>query len=172
MIRATHTYAALEVSAEAYDEIAGKLREAGYDHAFVVDEQAIDMQGIGLVRGPASPKVEQLRADWVKAERRAIMFGDAVAMLTIAMQAAVIDFELCGPDDGIQWIRNTLFGPGHYPDIDAARAMGGAQAWFDTKMAEQEAWRAAHPGPEAPAPAADAPIETSEADARPLPGGA
>lgn len=45
----THTFAELEVSAAAYDEIAAKLREAGYDHAFT-DEGAIDMHGIGLVR--------------------------------------------------------------------------------------------------------------------------
>lgn len=45
----THTFATLEVSAEAYDEIAGKLREAGYDHAFVTG--AIDMHGIGITRG-------------------------------------------------------------------------------------------------------------------------
>lgn len=45
----THTFATLQVSAEAYDEIADKLKGAGYGHAFVDD--AIDMHGIGLVRG-------------------------------------------------------------------------------------------------------------------------
>lgn len=47
-IRQTHTYAELEVSAAAYDEIAGKLRAAGYDHAF--HDGTIDMHGIGLTR--------------------------------------------------------------------------------------------------------------------------
>lgn len=47
---ATHTYAALDVSPAAYDEIAGKLRAAGYDHVFDNDNGAIDMHGIGLVR--------------------------------------------------------------------------------------------------------------------------
>lgn len=47
-LRSTHTFAELEVSAAAYDEIAGKLREAGYDHAF--NEGAIDMHGIGVTR--------------------------------------------------------------------------------------------------------------------------
>lgn len=46
----THTFAKLEVTAAAYDEIAGKLREAGYDHVFIDD--AIDMHGIGLTRMP------------------------------------------------------------------------------------------------------------------------
>jgi hypothetical protein len=47
-IRTTHTYAELEVSAAAYDEIAAKLRAASYDHAF--HDGTIDMQGIGLTR--------------------------------------------------------------------------------------------------------------------------
>jgi hypothetical protein len=45
----THTYALLDVSPAAYDEIAAKLREAGYDHAFG-DEGEIDMHGIALGR--------------------------------------------------------------------------------------------------------------------------
>jgi hypothetical protein len=49
----THTYATLEVSRAAYDEIASKLREAGYDHVFIPDRigaaPTIDMHGIGLV---------------------------------------------------------------------------------------------------------------------------
>ena len=44
----TYTYAELEVSEQVFDEIAGKLREAGYHHAF--NEGAIDMHGIGLVK--------------------------------------------------------------------------------------------------------------------------
>lgn len=53
----THTYATLEVSAAAYDEIAAKLKEAGYDDAFDDEEKVIDMHGIGLVRlyPPAYP---------------------------------------------------------------------------------------------------------------------
>ncbi len=47
-MRITHTYALLEVSPGAYEEIAGKLRAAGYDHAF--DEGAIDMHGLALTK--------------------------------------------------------------------------------------------------------------------------
>lgn len=51
---ATHTYATLEVSATTYDEIASKLKQAGYDHAFIESptesKPVIDMHGIGLVR--------------------------------------------------------------------------------------------------------------------------
>lgn len=48
-LSATHTYAELEVSAAAYDEIAAKMREAAYDHVFNEDG-TIDMHGIRLTR--------------------------------------------------------------------------------------------------------------------------
>lgn len=47
-LRTTYTYVELEVSAAAYDEIAGKLRAAGYDHAF--QDGTIDMHGLALTR--------------------------------------------------------------------------------------------------------------------------
>lgn len=45
----THTFAVLELSPAAYDEIAHKMREAGYGHVFM-DDGAIDMHGIGVTR--------------------------------------------------------------------------------------------------------------------------
>lgn len=42
----THTLAILEVSDEVYEEIASKLKEAGWDHAFL--DSVIDMHGVGL----------------------------------------------------------------------------------------------------------------------------
>lgn len=54
-LRSTHTFAELELSPAAYDEIAAKLREAGYDHAFCDRSEgppAIDMHGIGVTRAP------------------------------------------------------------------------------------------------------------------------
>jgi hypothetical protein len=50
----TRTFAELEISQSAWNEIARKLRDAGYDHAFV-DEKTIDMQGIGLTPAPPAP---------------------------------------------------------------------------------------------------------------------
>lgn len=47
----SHTYATLEVSADAYDEIRKKLEAAGYRHAFHEDG-LIDMHGIALERLP------------------------------------------------------------------------------------------------------------------------
>lgn len=83
-------------------------------------------------------ELEALRADAAKSERRAQAFGGIITNQVIAMQAAVIDSEL-NDSKGMAWIANTLIGPGHYPDLDAARAMGGAQAWFDAKTTEEEA---------------------------------
>ena len=45
----THTFATLELSEAAYEEIAAKLREADYRHAFLEDG-VIDMHGIGVTR--------------------------------------------------------------------------------------------------------------------------
>jgi hypothetical protein len=47
-LRQTHTYAELEVSYEAWQEIAGKLHEAGYGQVFVA-AGTMDMHGIALV---------------------------------------------------------------------------------------------------------------------------
>lgn len=49
MGRSTYTYVILELSEEAYNEIAKKLRDAGYDHAF--DRGIIDMHGLAIARG-------------------------------------------------------------------------------------------------------------------------
>ena len=45
----TYTYALLEISEAAYDEIKAKLNEAGYHQAFG-EEGEIDMHGIALVK--------------------------------------------------------------------------------------------------------------------------
>lgn len=46
-MRTTHTYVELALSPASYEEIAKKLREAGYDHAF--DGATIDMHGLAVV---------------------------------------------------------------------------------------------------------------------------
>lgn len=58
-VRQTHTYAELEISKAAYDEIAGKLRAAGYDHVFM-EGGAIDMHGLAVVNLVA----EVAKPDW------------------------------------------------------------------------------------------------------------
>jgi hypothetical protein len=47
-MRATHTFAELEVSEATYLEIWELLAKAGYHHAFI--DGAIDMKGIALTR--------------------------------------------------------------------------------------------------------------------------
>lgn len=49
---ATHTYAVLDVSAAAYDEIRRKLEDANYQHAFHPDggRILIDMHGIAIAK--------------------------------------------------------------------------------------------------------------------------
>lgn len=91
--------------------------------------------------------VHKLKAEAAKSERRAITFGDIVQSQVIAMRAAVVAAKLEGLDVGMQLIANTLEGPGHLPDMDEARALGGAQALWDKETAEAEAFRAAHPAP-------------------------
>lgn len=49
-IRQTHTFAVLELSAAAFKEIRDKLEAAGYQHAFIKEDEelTIDMHGIGI----------------------------------------------------------------------------------------------------------------------------
>ena len=91
--------------------------------------------------------VQALHTENTKSERRAITFGDIVHQQVIAMRAAVVAAKLEGLDVGMQWIANTLCGPGHLPDLDEAKALGGAQALWDKETAEHDAFRAAHPAP-------------------------
>ncbi len=83
--------------------------------------------------------VRALVGEAEKSERRANMFAGIFSNYTIAMQAALIDAELKSQLEGMSWIFNTLAGPGLLPDVDVAKAMGGAQAWFDAKMEEEVA---------------------------------
>jgi hypothetical protein len=92
-------------------------------------------------------EIRRLRAEAETSERLTIMFGDLLHHQILAMRAAVVDASLRGAEIGMDWIVNTLEGPGHLPDVAAARELGGAQALFDAEMAVHEAFRAAHPAP-------------------------
>lgn len=64
MGRTTHTYAILELSQSAYDEIKKKLDDAGYDHAFHHDADhgtVLDMHGIAVALEKPKPV-----DDWTK----------------------------------------------------------------------------------------------------------
>ena len=143
--------------------------EADLRQLMGMNEAEIDAE---LLAAGISPDDAVKRADraikgalaTVRAERRAIEYGDIVHKQVVAMRAAVVAAKLESPEVGIQWIANTLFGPGHYPDIEAARELGGAQALFDKEMAEHEAFRAAHPAPVAAQPS-QAPVVQASTDA-------
>ena len=93
----------------------------------------------------ADARIAALEAALAKSERCAIAYSDVIANQCYVGEGSV---------PAIAWIENTLCGPGLLPEHEAAQAMGGAQAWFDAKMAEHAAFRAAHSGPAAPARAA------------------
>lgn len=104
--------------------------------------------------GQIQAEVQRLHADLTKQWRMRMEFGDIISNQCIAMQAAVIDAKFRSPAEGMEWIENTLCGPGLLPDMVAARAMPTAvlqtvsQAWFDARTAEHEALRKACPKPE------------------------
>ena len=108
----------------------------------------------GELYGQIQAEVGRLHADLTKAWRLRMEFGDIISNQCIAMQAAVIDAELRSPAEGMEWIANTLCGPGLLPDMVSARAMPTAvmqsvsQAWFDAKTAEYEEMRKKCPKPE------------------------
>lgn len=95
--------------------------------------------------GDPVAEIERLKAEAVKRERRAIEYGDIVHKQVLAMRAAVVAWQREGAEIGMQWIANTLAGPGHLPS-DEDTAMG-AQPLFDKEVAEHEAFRVAHPAP-------------------------
>jgi hypothetical protein len=55
MVKQTHSYAVLAVSAATYEEIARHLREAGYEHVFNANGE-IDMNGVALVKAAGADK--------------------------------------------------------------------------------------------------------------------
>lgn len=59
-IRSTHTFAVLELSKAAWEEISTKLRAAGYDHAFSLDGKTIDMHGIGVEAEEKEPVIQMV----------------------------------------------------------------------------------------------------------------
>lgn len=122
-------------------------------------EAAVEIERLAeLADSEGTRAVEYLRraraaeADANKSERRAITFGDIVHSQVVVMQAAVLEGHLKTPAHGLQWIVNTLTGPGHLPDLEEARALGGAQAYWDRETAKHEEFRREHPGPAALGP--------------------
>lgn len=84
----THTYAELEVTEPTYNEIAQKLKAAGYDHAFMPEKgqrDTIDMHGIGLT---CKPKMLLLRLVGTDADDRVQHAADVVYQLAVTHMTA------------------------------------------------------------------------------------
>ena len=131
-------------------------RDDGMLGAFDTDHtQGNDHFDIGYVRLETALARESalvaerdaLKLEVAKLMRVAIGYSDIISNHCIAIQSAVIDADLVSPQSGLAWIRNTLCGPGLLTDLEEARALGGAQAWFDAKTAEEEARKAALAAP-------------------------
>ena len=89
---------------------------------------------------------DELRADLKKHKGHIRLTNDIITNQCIAMQAALLEQSIGkGDEAALEWISNTLCGPGLLPDDSEAAHLpdtptkGPAQAWFDAKMAEHEA---------------------------------
>lgn len=94
-------------------------------------------------------ELDDARADLAKHKAHIRLANDIITNHCIAMQSALIEQSIGkGDEAALDWIGNTLAGPGLLPSMsDAAHLpktpeVGPAQAWFDAKTAEHEAMRA------------------------------
>ena len=92
---------------------------------------------------------DALRADLVKHKAHIRLCNDIITNQCIAMQSALLEQSIGkGDEAALEWISNTLCGPGLLPDYSEAAHLpdtaekGPAQAWFDAKTADHEAMRA------------------------------
>lgn len=133
----SNTPTAVEVVKEALEEYA-ECRHINGHHTYNAVTNDARNAVLDLIEAQQA-EIARLRVEAARSERRARMFSGLMHNHILAMQAAVIDATLTGdPAIGLQWIKNTLFGPGHYPDVEIAKAMGGAQAYFDIETAKEE----------------------------------
>lgn len=127
-MRTTHTCAILEISPAAYAEIESKLREAGYDHAFV--EDFIDMSQIGLK--PSAALIPTPDLFWRAADPE-----ESGSSVTEAMS--------CSPFFSIDEIASSYSGPTKFyfkaPSTDPV-SDDEEEFGFDTMMEATEAARA------------------------------
>lgn len=109
----TRTYATMEVSAEAFDEIRAKLESAGYEHAVHDKGEILDMHGIGLTRGesampvdgeknPNHPVTTRMRTEWHKLTALMVAKHGATTIIAddvtnLRGQSIVVDSK----DDGL-----------------------------------------------------------------------
>lgn len=66
------------------------------------------------------------------------ILAEQVDRLLLVMQACLIEAEQGNKEAALRWIWNTLDGPGLIPDFEEARALGGAQAFYDKRRKKLE----------------------------------
>mgnify|MGYP000408573129 CR=1 FL=1 len=121
------------------DQIYIAQRDAG-ESAWIAN-----LEKMGLLTKEPTPlelmtqERDKLNTEIARYERLNESFNHIISNHCIAMQAAVIETEINGSEEGMSWIVNTLVGPGLYPDIEDAKSIGGAQAWFDRESAIEAA---------------------------------
>ncbi len=100
----------------------------------------------GAMTERAADAIEQLRAQVTTLRKQAAQHESDHArashmwmLMVLPMQAAAIEAEETNTEEAMRWITNTLILPGLYPDLNDAKAAGGAQAWFDREKAAEEA---------------------------------
>lgn len=87
----------------------------------------------------ANARIAELEAQAAKKDAKSAeivkMLSDIIHDHTVAMQSAIIEWKHGkGAEGGLQWIVNTLSGPGHLPDFDAPYGKH-PQFWFDANCA-------------------------------------
>ena len=123
--------------------------------ALVLAKVPLTARGIGwqadatAVLKEQAAEIAALREDLKKHKAHIRMGNDIITNQCIAMQAALLEQSIGeGDEAALEWISNTLCGPGLLPDDSEAAHLpetptkGPAQAWFDAKTAEHEAMRA------------------------------
>ncbi|WP_321878431.1 hypothetical protein [Paraburkholderia bannensis] len=80
-------------------------------------------------------EVRRLRKDTVRRLELTKTISEALHDNIVAMQSAIIEWQHGrGTEAGLQWIVNTLMGPGQLPDFDAPYGKN-AQLWFNEHQA-------------------------------------
>ncbi|MEX3933296.1 hypothetical protein AB4Y32_16085 [Paraburkholderia phymatum] len=82
-------------------------------------------------------EVRRLREENARHERSSLMLANIMHNNTVAMQAAWIEWQHGeGADGAMEWIENTLAGPGLIPEDDEPHATE-AQAYFDANFSQR-----------------------------------
>lgn len=123
------------IAAWAPSSALAKLASRHNNSACVLTDGPAEFNDVALVRlsdyEALQAECEKLREDAEATRKSVKLLNYLFARNIIAMQSAVIEWEKGkGAAAGMQWIWNTLFGPGQIPDEEET----DAQAYFDREI--------------------------------------